>query len=92
MMLAQTIPNALYLQEFWIIIAFFAAVGSNLVTCFVLLRNRAQKREISFTAEAAFVSAAESGAGASGSTSRISARKSVYFQSSIRRLGSPVSS
>ena len=45
---------------------------------------------VSFTAAAARVSAAASGAGASGSTSRISARRSVYFQSSIRRCGRPI--
>ena len=33
-----------------------------------------------------------SGAGASGSTSRISTRRSVYFQSSIRRCGRPARS
>ena len=37
-------------------------------------------------------SAAASGAGASGSTSRISARRSVYFHSSTRRCGRPATS
>ena len=46
----------------------------------------------SFRAAAARFSAAASGAGASGSTSRISARRSVYFQSSIRRCGRPARS
>ena len=46
----------------------------------------------SFSAAAARFSAAASGAGASGSTSRISARRSVYFQSSIRRCGRPTRS
>ena len=41
---------------------------------------------------AARFSAAASGAAADGSTSRISARRSVYFQSSIRRCGSPAAS
>ena len=41
---------------------------------------------------AGLVSAAASGAAASGSTSRISTRRSVYFQSSMRRCGRPARS
>ena len=50
---------------------------------------RAPAIACAFTASAARFSAAASGAGASGSTSRISARRSVYFHSSIRRCGRP---
>ena len=53
MMLAQTAPDPHSFSQFWIIIAFIAAVGANLVTIVVLVSNRKQKREVSFGFEPA---------------------------------------
>lgn len=53
MILAQAAPNPSAFSEFWIIVAFLAAIAANLVTVIVLLANRKQKREVSFTEEPA---------------------------------------
>src|SRR5579871_4268010 len=55
-------------------------------------RRYASTVETAFSAASPRFSAEASGAAASGCTSRISARKSVYFQSSRRRCGRPARS
>lgn len=54
MMLAETTtPDPKAFFQFWLIIGFLASIFSNLVVAAVVLMGRKQKREVSFTFDAA---------------------------------------